>query len=403
MIMKQRSTTPVSKGLTTKRIVFGVIALALVLAPTQFTTKASADTYDNQIRAIQREIDEYQSNAQALSKEADTLSNQLSILSNQKSIIQSEINVLEAKRNKLNNDITETEKKIGNNRDALGETIADMYLDDGISPLEMLASSNNIGDYVDKQEFRAEIRDNLTGTIDEIVQLQKKLQGQKVAVERTLLDQENSRKALVDKENEQQAILTETNNKESAYRELSSSRQADKKRIQQEQQAAIEAAMNRGGGGGSLNISGGDGSMGGYPWAGNCYVDSNAWSHGGSNGNGEDPLGYGCRQCVSYTAWKMFQNTPNNYAPSYWGNANMWPASARAAKFTVTRTPREKSIGVISAGQYGHVVYIESYNQSNNTVNISQFNYWNAGGSGWGHYSEMKGVPASTYDTFIYL
>ena len=180
--MKQRSTTPVSKGITTKGIIFGVIALALVLVPIQYSKDASADDYDAQINAIQNEIDQYQSQAQSLSKKADTLKNKLAVLGKQKSIIQSEIRSSEAKRKKLENEITQTEEKIQNNRDALGVTIADMYLDEGISPLEMLASSDNIGDYVDKQKFRAEIRDNLTGTIDEIEQLKKKLEDKKVGV-----------------------------------------------------------------------------------------------------------------------------------------------------------------------------------------------------------------------------
>ena len=37
-----------------------------------------------------------------------------------------------------------------------------------------------------------------------------------------------------------------------------------------------------------------------------------------------------------------------------------------------------------------------------NEVIVSQYNYWNAGGSGWGHYSRMR-LPASTYDTYIYF
>ena len=35
-------------------------------------------------------------------------------------------------------------------------------------------------------------------------------------------------------------------------------------------------------------------------------------------------------------------------------------------------------------------------------VVISQYNYFNEGGSGWGHYSKMR-VRASTYDTYIYF
>src|SRR5690606_873907 len=165
---------------------------------------------------IQKQIDQYQAQARQLSEKADTLKNKLAVLAKQKAIIQSQIEASEAKRKKLEQQIVETKEKIANNRDALGETIADMYLSDKISPLEMLASSNSIGDYVDKQEYRAEIRDNLTGTIDEIKQLQAELEEQKIAVERALLDQKNSRKALADKESEQQTLLAETRNSEAA-------------------------------------------------------------------------------------------------------------------------------------------------------------------------------------------
>lgn len=396
--MKQRSTTPVSKGLATKGIVVAVTILALVVAPMQFSTNVSADKYDEQIRAIQKQIDQYQSEARKLSKKADTLSNKVAVLTKQKAIIQSQIDESEAKRKKLEQEIVETEEKIQNNRDALGETIADMYLDDTISPLEMLASSDSIGDYVDKQEYRAEIRDNLSGTIEQIKQLKKELEQQKIAVERALLDQKNSRKALAEKENEQRVLLAETRNSEAAYKRLTSKKEAEKRKVQEAQQAAIEAALAAAGG--AVDISGGDGTMGGYPWAAGCYVGADALSRGGPYGNGEDPLGYGCRQCVSYTAFKMMQKT--GYSPRWWGNANMWPGSARAAGFSTGSTPRANSIGIISAGQYGHAVYIEGYNASNGMARISQFNYYNAGGPGWGHYSEMT-VPAATYDTYIYL
>lgn len=395
-----RSTTPVSKGLATKSLIVAVAVLAVVAVPMSFTQKLYADPYDDQIRALQSQIDGYQSQASELSKQGDTLQNQLNILSNQKSAIQAQLDASQVRFDKLQSEIAANEKKIEQNKEALGETLADMYVDGSISPLEMLASSNNIADYVDQQEQRSAVSEALNSTIDEIKTLKKQLEEQKIEVERVLADQKNSRDALAAKEAEQATLVAQTRNEEASYRQLSSAKQAEKARVQQAQQDAIQAAMRRAGGGGSLNISAGDGSMGGYPWAGNCYVDANAWSWGGVNGNGEDALGYGCRQCVSYTAWKMYQKT--GYAPRYWGNANMWPNAARNAGFGVGYEARSGALGVISAGAYGHIVYIEEYYPSTGMVRVSQFNYYGAGGPGWGNYSEMT-VPAGTYDTFIYL
>lgn len=400
-VMKLRSTTPVSKGIVTRSALVASTVLMVIAAPLSIAPQVYADPFDDQIRAIQREIDAYQNEAKKFRDQANTLQAQLDIISNEKAQIQAQVDLSQARFNKLQADIAQTEKDIQGNKDALGETIANMYVDDRISPLEMLASSKNIGDYVDKQEYRSSVRDSLTSTIDKIKKLKKELEEQKKETERVLGDQTNARNALAAKEAEQQELVNATRGQEAAYQGLAAQSNARKLEVQRQQQAAIEAAMRRGGG--TVNILPGDPNKGGYPWEPGCYVDGNAVSHGGSNGNGADPLGYGCRQCVSYTAAKVGLHTKGDAykGPKYWGNANQWPASARNSDYETGRTPRVNSVGVISAGQYGHVVWVEAVN-GDGTVDVSQYNYYNAGGSGWGHYSKMR-VSASTYDTYIYF
>lgn len=88
----------------------------------------------------------------------------------------------------------------------------------------------------------------------------------------------------------------------------------------------------------------------------------------------------------------------------YWGNANQWPASAKARGYNVGTSPRAGSVGVMMSGTYGHVVWVESVN-GNGTINISQYNYWLRGmpNGGWGHYSEFKNVSPSAYQYYIYI
>ncbi len=397
--MKQRSTTPVSsKGI--RRVIIGAIAaLMVVTAPFSFTPSVSADKYDDQIRALQREIDEYQARAGELNKQILSLQEEIRGIDSQKALIQTQIDLNQLKLAKLQDEIATTEKRILDNRTALGTTIANLYIDDKISPLEMIASSKNIGDFVDKQEYRLTIRDNLSEAIAEIKKLKTELEKQKTDVQRTLSDQTNAKNALVAKENQRSSILAKTQGQESAYRQLTSVRESDKLKIQQQQQAAIEAAIRAAGGGGAVVLPG---TSGGYPWnASNCYVDSNAMSHGGVDGNGTDGLGYGCRQCVSYVAWRVYKET--GYAPAYWGDAIDFPASGRAAGFTVSSVPRERSAGVItSGGRPGHVVWVESIDVANGTMDVSQYNYYNAGGPGWGNYSKMR-VPIGTYQQYVYF
>lgn len=399
--MKQRSTTPVSKHTLRRVIITAIAALMVVTGPFAFSPEASADKYDDQIRALQREIEAFQSKSGELNKQILSLQEEINGIDTQKRVIQAQIDLSQVKVAKLQQDITDTEKRIKDNRTALGMTIADLYVDDSISPLEMLASSNNIGDYVDKQEYRMSVRDQLSTTIDTIKKLKADLEKQKVDVERTLADQTNAKNALAAKENERSIVLTKTQGQESAYRQLTTDRESQKLKVQQQQQAAIEEAIAAASGGNGTAVVL-PGTSGGYPWnTSNCYVDANAYSHGGYDGNGTDGLGYGCRQCTSYVAWRAYKET--GYAPAHWGDAIDFPSSARNARFTVSTQPRERSIGVITTGgRPGHVVWVESVDTGAGTMIISQYNYYNAGGPGWGNYSKMQ-VPIGTYQQYIYF
>ncbi len=387
--MKRRSTTPVSTSFTTKAVLVAASVLMAVSAPMMVARTVGADNFDEKIAAVQKKIDEYNAQASKLADKRETLENQLAKLNNEKARIQAQIDLSEAKAKKLADQITKSELQIAQNQDALGSLMADIALDEDVSTIEMLASSDNIGDFLDKQTYQATVQQNLTDTIKKINKLKDRLQKQKKDVEEILAGQRRARSALAAKEAEKAQLISQTKGQESAFQKLSSKAKKERAELQRQQQAAIAAAS----GGNEIYLGGG--GAGGYPWGSGCYVDQYLYSHGGPNGDGTDPLGYACRQCTSYAAYKVLQHTGRAYR--WLGNANMWPNSFS----NKGSTPRANSVGVISSGQYGHVVWIDSVN-GDGTVNISQYNYYNAGGPGWGHFSQMK-VPASTYDTYIYF
>jgi surface antigen/cell division protein FtsB len=383
-LMKQRSTTPVSRqGIVTKSVLVAAAVMMVVAAPLATMPTARADRYDDQINALKQEIGQYQAEAQRLAGEADTLQKELSKLSGEKAVIQGQIDISEAKFAQLQQQIKDTEKKIVDNQDALGETIADLYVDDTITPLEMLASSQNIGDYVDKQTYRSSIQDTLSETIETIKKLKKDLEKQKVDVERVLADQKSQREALAAKENERQSLLDQTKGQEAAYQQIAGAKSAEVQKLQEQQAAAIRA---RASGGGNFQQLPGDPNKGGYPanWANapmNAYVDN--W-------------GMYTRQCVSYAAFKVDQAYGNM---PYWGgrgNANQWGSNARAAGFKVTSTPAAGTVGVLYDGPYGHVAWVEAVH-GDGTITISQFN------AGWtGDYSVWR-VSSTFFQEYIYF
>lgn len=351
-----------------------------------------------QIEALEDVISQYNAEAARLNDEAKTLQSTLAKLANEKAIIQSEIDKSQMEYNQLVIQIEDTEKKIKDSQDNLGKTIANMYVDDQITPLEMIAGSTTISDFMDKQEYRNSVRNELVLTIDRIKELKESLVTKKSEVEIVLGNQKNARQALVEKENEQQSILNYTKGQEAAYQQMSTENEAKKKELAEQQMDIIRRAS-----GGNL-IS--DPSKGNYPWGDNCYVGWDLMSYGGFDGDGHDPLRYACRQCTSYAAWKILEHTGSRYY--YWGHANMWPGSARNYGLTVNSTWSANSVGVMMAGYYGHVVWVEREDPLNsNNIIISQFNsyYDNTGddsGPGWGNYSK-KSVPKTSYDYYIHF
>ncbi len=398
--MKLRTTTPASITLIARLALVGLSVLIAVAIPIQMSHKVQADEYDDKINALQQDIAKFKAEGDRLNGEAATLKSALGQISTQKSAIQAQIDINQVKYDQLIVQISDTEKKITDNQDALGTTIADLYVDDKISPIEMLASSKNISDYLDKQEYRSSVRSELTSTISKIKDLKKTLESDKVAVEKVLTDQKSQRDSLVAKEGEQQSLLQKTQGEEAGYQQLISNSQsaiAEAKATQ----ILVNSRFNSNGGYTLID----SGSMGGYPWNGsNCPM----WGYlstGGSDGNGNDggadsvgSDGYGCRQCASYVAWKIAKETGKYYS---WGNAVDFTGNAIAAGY-IEGPAQAGSIAVMDPGKagqsYGHVAWVEA--ASVGMVTISQYNY--DYGAGYGMYSLMT-LSENAFDHYIQI
>lgn len=98
--------------------------------------------------------------------------------------------------------------------------------------------------------------------------------------------------------------------------------------------------------------------------------------------------GYPWGQCTWGVA-TMKGNIPDN-----WGNANMWPDSAKAAGYTVGSTPEVGAVGVSYEGALGHVVVVTALNPDG-TIQITETNY--AGELGVVHTRDVS--PSS----FVYI
>ena len=83
----------------------------------------------------------------------------------------------------------------------------------------------------------------------------------------------------------------------------------------------------------------------------------------------------GNRYAAGNCTWYVYERRLQLGRPigSFWGNANTWATSARAAGFVVNNTPEPGAIFQTTAGYYGHVGIVERV--ENGVVYVSDMNY----------------------------
>lgn len=383
--MKRPSTTPVSKGIVTKSAIVAaavVVGITTTLAP--LSRPAAADKWDDQMNALRVQMNQFQAQADALNAQANTLQAELDQITGQKNAIIAQIDISQKQLDSLQAQIEETTQKIADNRDALGKIIADMYVDDSISPIEMLASANNIGDYIDKQEYRESIQDNLTRTIDEINALKKRLEDSKKEVEVVIEQQKGQRAELASKEAEQQLIVDKTRGDEAAYQSLVNDAQAQMASAAEQQRAYYDSLRAQSGGVftsgviGTLVITQFNGNQGryggGYPYGNAPYP---CW-----NGGCVDPWQLYYRECVSYAAWRIanvYGRSVKPFAGSGMAYQWEWAGPRYSGAYAVSNPqPGDAVVAPIGPGMpVGHLMVVEGVTGDN--VLVSQYNFGSTG------------------------
>ena len=342
---------------------------SLVVGAALLSPLVRADQFDDQINALRQQNSVAQGALNGLAAQAASYQDTINQLQVQINAIQAAIAANVAQQTSLQNQITADQQQIDAEKLVLGNDVKTIYVNGQITPVEMLATSNSLSDYIDKQEAYSAIQDKIQTTVKEITALQAKLQAQKQEVETLLASQRTQNAQLSSAQAQQASMLAYNVDQQNAYNSQianNSSKIADLRR----QQIIANSRYNIG------NFKG-DPNNGGYPsvWA-NAPQDSMIDSWGMYN-----------RECVSYTAFMVHQEYLEGRASHdmpWWGgvgNANQWDEDARRAGIPVDTNPTPGSIAISNAGTWGHAMYVEAV--SGNTIYVQQFN-----ADFTGHYSE---------------
>jgi peptidoglycan hydrolase CwlO-like protein len=324
-----------------------------------------ADQFDAQINSLEQQNSGLQAQSDSLAATAASYQAAIDALASQINSLQQNIVNTQNQIDALQQQINQAQADLDHEKAVLGENIRTMYLEGDISTLEILASSKDLSDFVNKQEYRNSVADKVKDSVDKINELKSELTKQQHEQQGLLANLQAQQNQLQQQQNEQAQLLNYTEAQKASYDQQISSNNSQIMSLR-----AQQAALNRQLGG--VPVAG-DPGHGGYPavWN-NAPQDSMIDNWGMYN-----------RECVSYTAWKVYQTYGSM---PYWGgsgNANQWPGNARAAGIPTGSVPRVHSVAIWNVGAFGHAMWVEAVNGS--TIYVSQYNYDLAG-----HYSEMS-------------
>lgn len=371
--------TKVSQHITT-RFNVGLLALSsAVLIGGSFMPSlrqvVAADAYQDQIKALQSQNADAQGKVGDLQAQASTYQDQINNLQSQIDGLQNSINANVAQQASLQQQIVAAQAEIDKERAILASDVKAMYVDGTPTTLEVLATSKNLSEFVDKQEYRTTVQNKLQDTLKKIAELQKQLQTQKTQVEQLLREQQTQQAQLDANRGQVQQLLNLNQSQQADY---TNQLKANNAKISQLQ--AIERAMYAratGTGGTSpvgypvkyKNFSTSYSKCGGgysYCWAGFDQQVSDPWG-----------LGY-AHECVHYVADSLTRSGRHVPNMAGAGNANQWINYG-----TQVSNPQRGDVAYMPMPGVGHVGIVE-YVNDDGTVHISQMN-WPYGG----YYSEM--------------
>lgn len=363
--MKRWSTTPVSGStFAAKAITVACAVMMAISIPIELSRTAQASNYDAQIAGErakeQRALDamhESSLRAETYEEELARTNQQIEGIRGQIGSAQEELNSLAAEIEKLKEDI-----EVG--KRALRVTILDIDASNQVSTLEVVASSKNIGDIVNNWEQQNAVQNKLNDDIEKLSSLKREVEFKQEEVTQKMESLQAQREQVATIQAEQSRMVEETRGEEAAYREM-----ADRSNAKVQQLIEAQAEENRRAAAAAISAAGGSGvptgipGGGGYPgqWANapiNAYVDN--W-------------GLYSRQCVSYTAWKVWST--GRFVPHFMGagNANQWPTTAAKHGIPNGSTPKVGSVAIQYIGYYGHSMYVEAVN-SDGTIVVSDYN-----------------------------
>ncbi len=232
--------------------------VAVVFALSSFSL-VRADEFDAKIRKLEQQNNQKEIVHNQLGAQASSIRDTVNKLQNEINAKQAAINEYQNEVEHLKKEIAAAQKELDKQKRILGETIKTIYIEGDITTLEMLATSKNLSDFFDKQQYRESVRNKIKETLDKITQLKLDLNTKKQKTEELLKEQKTLQSELIQQRSKKNNLLSL---KENQIASVENDIARNNKRISnlRRQQAIANLQLS-----GGRGVVAGDPNHGGYP------------------------------------------------------------------------------------------------------------------------------------------
>ncbi len=384
--------------------VAAIAAVALVIlaaVPTRgfgafAATCSSSSDCQSQINALSSQNDQAQANLSALMAQASSYQDAINKLEAQINDMQQQIVATQNQENDVQAQIDQAQAQLNHEIQVLGQSIRTMYIEGDPSVLTALASSKNLSDFVDKQQYHYAVQSKIKQIADKVQSLKAQLEFKKNQLEQLHTSLSAQQSQLQATENQQANLLSYNEGQQANFNNQIAANKDQIAQLRRQQAAMIQAGTRSvipppsSGSGGACDNGNGNG---GYPmsWC-DAYMDSIA-----TIPYSRDTIN---RECTSYAYWYFTQMEGYSDFRAY-GNANQWAATSN---YPVHSSPARGAIAVETTGYYGHVAIVQglpgdSYwggTVPDGYVLVSEMNY------DWGGHFRYSFSPLSKFSDYIY-
>ncbi|MCA9342412.1 CHAP domain-containing protein [Candidatus Saccharibacteria bacterium] len=346
-----------------------VAVTAIVISSIAGYRIVDAQSVREQIESLEAENQSNRNKVEELKQQATSYEDAIGKLEAQIDDIERKIQLNTEEQDRLKVEIAKVEAELEEKRQLLGKNIRAMYIAGDISTIEMLASSNDLSEFVDKQQYRDSIKTEISTTVNRITALKHELRAQREQVDKLLKEQTDQREDLADSRKEQTRLLSFNQNQQADFN-------AKTKENQKKIEELIASQIQLNNSAANLQfiripgpVNGHNISVDDYPYKGYGHSQIDEPCFGPPRtADSLDRWYYCTRQCTSYVAWAIERS--GRSAPRGWGDAKNWVNMAPAS--WMVSAPRTGDIAVVAGGTWGHVMYVESV--ENGRMLVSEYN-----------------------------